>query len=80
MPVDRFEPSTPQPPAGFGPVKQHLSSGGEDHAQGWLEPVTTKGGGNVPRLDPDRVVPKVSLAEQFRARVAEGPKRGKSGR
>lgn len=80
MPDDRFESGAPQPPAGFGPVKSHLSAGGGDHEQGWQEPFKTKGGGKVPSLDSEKVVPKVSLAEQFRARMAEGPKRGKKGR
>ena len=86
MPDDRFESGAPQPPAGFGPVKPHLSAGGEvlagggDHEQGWQEPFKTKGGGKVPSLDSEKVVPRVSLAEQFRARMADGPKRGKKGR
>jgi hypothetical protein len=80
MADDRFESGAPQPPAGFGPVQPHLSHGGADHEQGWTEPGRTRGGGKVPRLDPDRVVPKVSLAEQVRARMAEGPRRGRKGR
>jgi hypothetical protein len=80
MADDRFESGAPQPPGGFGPVKPHLSHGGGDHEQGWQEPVRTRGGGKVPRLDRDKEIPKVSLAEQFRARVAEGPKRGRRGR
>jgi hypothetical protein len=80
MPVDRFEPTGPEAPSGFGPVTPHLSAGGEDHARGWHERVKTKGGGNVPPLDANKVVPRVTLAEQFRARMEEGPKRGKKGR
>lgn len=80
MPDDRFESGAPQSPAGFGPVKPHLSAGGGDHEQGWQEAFKTKGGGKVPSLDSERVVPRVSLAEQFRARMADGPKRGKRGR
>jgi hypothetical protein len=80
MSDDRFESGAPQRPAGFGPVQPHLTAGGEDHEQGWSEPVKSKGGGKIPRLDANREVPKVPLAEQFRARAAEGPRRRKRAR
>lgn len=76
MSDERLESGAPQRPTGFGPVQPHLSAGQQDHKQGWNEPGETKGGGKTPRLDTGRVVPKVSLAEQFRARMAEGPSRG----
>ena len=72
MAVEPFPGSSPQPPGGFGPVKPHLSPGGEDHEPGWRGAAETKGGGKVPRIDPKRTVSKVSLAEQFKARVAKG--------
>ena len=80
MPVDAFEGGTPVPPAGFGPVKAHLSSGREDHEAGSREPAETKGGGKVPPIPSGRILSKVPLAEQFRSRLAEGPRKGKKGR
>lgn len=80
MSVDRFDSTRPKRPAGFGPVQPHMSAGGEDHEQGRREPIKKAVGGKVPRLDPNRVVPEVSLAEQFRARLAEAPKRPRKGR
>jgi hypothetical protein len=80
MPDEGFEDNAPQPPSGFGPVKSHLSAGREDHERGWREHAEIAGGGQVPPLRSDLVLSKEPLAERFRARIAEGPTRGKKGR
>jgi hypothetical protein len=72
MACDPTGRNAPKLPEAFGPIRRYLSDGRNDHKRGWEEHEAREGGGHLPAVRPHRVVPRASLAERFRERMAEG--------
>jgi len=74
MPPDS-SPSEPRPPAAFGPAQQHIRHGSTRHPRGWqgATPPAEPGAQVAPRA-PAGTIPRTTVAERLRQRLANEPK------